>query len=101
LTPTTSSQANPGAAIKSNELHRLECYACEIQETLLFITEIITKQSPAVLILMAVNTQIFPVRTIRGIIPVIAVFMVYGQQMPVFVSKLPSTFGTDKSVDLK
>jgi hypothetical protein len=52
---------------------------------LLFITEIITKQSPAVFIVMAVSTQIFPVRTIRGIIPVIAIFMVYGQEMTVCV----------------
>jgi hypothetical protein len=53
--------------------------------SLLFITEIITKQSPAVFIVMAENTQIFPVRTIRGIIPVIAIFMVYGQEMTVCV----------------
>jgi len=71
------------------------------KRALFFVTKIITKQTSAVLIFMAVNTQIFPVRPIRRIISVIAIFMVYGQQMPVFVTKLPTTLGTYKSVNLK
>lgn len=66
-----------------------------------FIAEIITKQSPAVFILMTVNTQVFPVGTIRRIIPRISIFMVYSQEMPVFIIKFPRTFGTDKPVYLQ
>lgn len=78
-----------------------DAMSAKFQKSLFLITEIITKQAPAVFIVMAVGTQVLPIGTIRGIIPVIAIFMVYGQEMPVFVSKLSPTFGTDKSVNLQ
>jgi hypothetical protein len=66
----------------------------------LFIILIITgKQFSAMFILVAVNTKVFPVGSIRGIVPVISIFVVYGQEMPVFVSKLPPAFGTDEPVN--
>jgi hypothetical protein len=52
-----------------------------------------------VFILVAVNTQIFPVGSIRRIVPVIAIFVVYGQKVSVLVSELPPAFGTDEPVN--
>jgi len=66
---------------------------------LFIILEIISKQFSAVFILVAVSTQVFPVGSIRGIVPVISIFMMYGQEVPIFVSELSPAFCTDKSVD--
>ena len=67
--------------------------------SLIIILMIICKESSAVFILVAVNTQIFPVGSIRGIVPVISVFMVYGKEVSIFVRKLPPAFGTDEPVN--
>ena len=45
----------------------------------LFSTQIVAKQLPAVFVLMAVHAQVFPVRAVRGIVPVVPVFMVHSQ----------------------
>ena len=42
------------------------------------ILEIISKQFSAMFVLVAVNAKIFPVRAIRGVVPVISIFMVHG-----------------------
>lgn len=51
------------------------------------------------LILMAIHAQVFPVGAVRGIIKVVTIFMVHGQQSPIFVGELPGTLGTYESVD--
>ena len=51
------------------------------------------------LILMAIHAQVFPVGAVRGIIKVVTVFMVHGQQALIFVGELPGAFGAYKCVD--
>ena len=65
----------------------------------LFPTQIVSKEPPAVLIIMAIHAQVFPVRAVRGIIKVVTVFMVHGQQLLIFVGELPGALGANESVD--
>ena len=65
----------------------------------LFPTQIVSKEPAAVLILMAIHAQVFPVRAVRGIIKVVTVFMAHGQQALIFVGELPGALGAYKSVD--
>jgi hypothetical protein len=50
---------------------------------------------------MTINTEILPVRAIRGVFPAIAVFMVYSKKIPVFEIKLSPAFGADQAVDFQ
>ncbi len=50
---------------------------------------------------MTINTEILPVRAIRGVIPVIPVFVVHRQEIPVFEVELSATFCTDQAVDFQ
>lgn len=50
---------------------------------------------------MAVNTEVFPVRSVRRIVQVISVFVVDGEEMAHLVIKLPSASGTDETMDIK
>ena len=50
-------------------------------------------------IIVAVSTQVFPVGSIRGIVPVISIFVMYGQEVSIFVRELSPAFSTDKSVN--
>jgi hypothetical protein len=54
-----------------------------------------------VLVVVAVNTQVFPVRSVRRIIQVISVFVVNRQEMPGFFVELSSAFGADEAMDLE
>lgn len=65
----------------------------------LFPTQIVSKEPAAVLILMAIHAQVFPVRAVRGIIKVVTVFMVHGQQSLIFIGELPGALGANESVD--
>ncbi len=53
------------------------------------------------LIVMAVDTEIFPVRSIRRIIQMISIFMMYGEKVPRFLIKLSPALGTDEAVYLE
>jgi hypothetical protein len=64
------------------------------------ITEIVTKSSSAVFIVMAVNTEVFPIRTIRRVIPGISILVVYCEEMSVFVIELLRALSTDEAVNL-
>ena len=61
----------------------------------------IAEKTPAVLIVVAIDAEVFPVRAVRGIISGVPVFMMDSQEVPVFRFKLPSAFGTDETVNLK
>jgi hypothetical protein len=50
---------------------------------------------------MTIDTEIFPVRAIGGIIPAVAIPMMNSQKMPVSIFKLPSAFGADEAVLFK
>mgnify|MGYP001607665080 FL=1 len=65
----------------------------------LFSTQIVSKEPAAVLILMAIYAQVFPVRAVRGVIKVVTVFMVHCQQALIFMGELPCAFGAYESVD--
>jgi hypothetical protein len=54
-----------------------------------------------VFIVVTVNTQVFPVRSVRRIIQVISVFVVDRQEMPRLFVELPSAFGADEAMDLE
>jgi len=43
----------------------------------LLLAEIVAETLPVVLVLVAVNAEVFPVGAVRGIIPGIAVFVVH------------------------
>ena len=52
-------------------------------------------------IIVAVSAQVFPVRTVRGIVVVISVFVVHGEQMSCLEVELSGALGTDKPEDLQ
>lgn len=52
-------------------------------------------------VFMAINTEILPVTSIRGIILMIAVFVVNGQQLAVQRIEFPSTPCAHKAMDGK
>ncbi|HUO76656.1 MAG TPA: hypothetical protein VMU21_03680 [Thermodesulfovibrionales bacterium] len=53
------------------------------------------------LIIVTIDTEVFPVGTVGRIISVVAVFVMNGQEMAVLVFELPSAFGTDEAVQFK
>ncbi len=57
--------------------------------------------TPAVLIFMTVDAEVFPVRSVGGIVVAVAVLVVDGQEVPVLLVELPAAFGADEAVDLK
>lgn len=56
---------------------------------------------PAMLIFMAIDAEVLPVRSIGRIVVVVAVPVVDCQEVPVFLFKLTAAFCTDQAVDLK
>jgi hypothetical protein len=56
---------------------------------------------PAVLFVMAVNTEVFPVRAVRWVVQVISVFVMDGEEVTVLVVKLSSASGADEAMDLE
>lgn len=66
-----------------------------------FPLQIISEESPAVLIFMTINTEVLPVRAIRRVVIMIPILMVHSEKVPVFEIKLSPAFGTDQAVDLQ
>jgi hypothetical protein len=56
---------------------------------------------PAVLFVVAVNTEVFPVRTVRRVVQVISVLVMNSEKVAVPVVKLSSAPGADESMNLK
>jgi len=54
-----------------------------------------------VFIIMTVGAQVFPVRPVRGIVVVIAVFVMHRQEMSRLAIELSSAFGADEPVNLQ
>ena len=50
-------------------------------------------------LIMAVDTEIFPVGAVRRIIVVVAVFMVNGEEVSVRIIKFTGALGADETVD--
>ena len=51
------------------------------------------------LLIMAVDTEVFPVGTIRGIVVVIAVSMVDSEEVSVSIIKFTGALGADETVN--
>lgn len=56
---------------------------------------------PAMLFIVAVNAEIFPVRAIGRVVQVISIFVVDSEKMTGLVVKLSSTSGADETVDVE
>ena len=50
---------------------------------------------------MAIDAEILPVRAVRRIVLVVAVFMMHCEEVPVFEIELPSAFGAYQAVDFQ
>ncbi len=50
---------------------------------------------------MAIDAEILPVGAIRRIVPVVAVFMMHCEEVPVFEIELPPAFGAYQAVDFQ
>jgi hypothetical protein len=47
------------------------------------------------LVVVAINAEVLPVRAISWVVPAVPVFMVYSKKIPVFEVKLSPAFGAD------
>ena len=63
--------------------------------------QILSKHFTGVFVIVTVNAQVFPVRSVRGIIQVISILVVNRQEMPCLFVKLSPAFGADEAMDLK
>ena len=52
-------------------------------------------------IIVAVGAQVFPVRSVRGIVVVISVFVVHGEQVSGLNVELSGAFGANEPVNLQ
>jgi hypothetical protein len=68
---------------------------------LLILAEIISQQPATVFVVMTIRTEIFPIRSIRGIIRMVSIFMVDCQEMQVGCVKFATAFGAYPSVELQ
>jgi hypothetical protein len=66
-----------------------------------FPCQIISKKSPAVLVIMTIDTKILPIRAVSRVVPVIAVFVMDREEMPVTGVKLSAALGADQAVDFQ
>jgi hypothetical protein len=73
--------------------------SCAPLLSFIFFAQILTEKAPAVLVLVTIDAEILPVGTIRRVIPVVAVFMMNGQELAVLIVELSSALGTDEAVD--
>jgi hypothetical protein len=53
------------------------------------------------LVLVAIDAQVFPVRTIGGIIQMISVFVMHRKKVPVFDIEFPPALGADQTMNLQ
>jgi hypothetical protein len=81
--------------------HRLTRESALSHELLFGITQIIPEHPPAVLILVTVRAEVFPVRAVGRVIPMIAVLVMDRQEMLVILIELPRAFRADQPVNLK
>ena len=52
-------------------------------------------------VVMAVNAEVFPIRSVGRVIQVISVFVVNGQEMSCLFVEFSSAFGADEAMDLE
>jgi hypothetical protein len=67
----------------------------------LITCQIVAQQAPAVLILVAVHAQVFPVGSVRRVIVMVAIFVMNGEELSVVFIKLPGALGTDQPMNLE
>jgi hypothetical protein len=59
------------------------------------------KISEEMFFLVAIDTEVFPIRSIRRVIQVISILMMDGEEVPVLVVKFPSAPAADETMDLE
>jgi len=64
-------------------------------------TEVLSKDFPAVFVIVAINTQVLPVRSIGRVIQMISIFVVDGQEVPGLFIKFSAALGTDETMDFE
>jgi hypothetical protein len=52
-------------------------------------------------VVMTINTEVFPVGAVKGVVAAIAVFMMHSEEIPVPCFKLPPALGADEAVYLQ
>jgi hypothetical protein len=65
---------------------------------LILASHIIAEHPPGVLVVVAVDAKVLPVRAIRRVVAVVAVFVMHSQEMPVLVFELSSAFRAYEAV---
>jgi hypothetical protein len=65
------------------------------------LVEIIAETRPTMLILMAIDAEVFPVRAVGWVIVRIAVLVMHRQQLSVAMGKLPPALGAHHPMDFK
>jgi hypothetical protein len=63
--------------------------------------QVIGEEGPAMLVIMAVGTEVFPVAAILGIIEMVAVPVVDSKKVQILLGKLAAAFGADPPVKLQ
>jgi hypothetical protein len=63
--------------------------------------QMVSEQTPAVLVVMTIDTEIFPVGAIRIVVHAVPVLVMNCQEVSILIIKLPATFGTDEPVYFK
>ncbi len=63
--------------------------------------QIVSKKLSAMFVVMTIDTKIFPVGPIRGVISVIPILVMNSKKISVLEIKLSATFGTDQAVNSK
>ena len=59
------------------------------------------KTSEEMFFLVAIDAEVFPIRSIRRVIQVISILMMDGEEAPVLVVKFPSAPAADETMDLE
>jgi len=63
--------------------------------------QVLRQNQAAVFVIMAVGAEVFPVAAVGGIVVVIAILVVDGEQVQVVTLELPAAFGADPAVQLQ
>ena len=69
--------------------------------TLDFPGEIIPEQATAVLVVVAIDAEVFPVAAVRRVVVVVAVLVVHGEQVEIRRVELTCALGANPAVDFQ
>ena len=70
-------------------------------ESSIFAAQVISKETPRVLVLMTMGAKVFPIAPVRRVVPGIAVFVMDGKQMKVPLVEISPAFGAEPPVNIQ